>query len=197
MGIASLSTGLSGRTLRKIPFLAHANYLQCGEVKMFNYLEAMRQSIGKVFGDKRALKSGVGPVEHDVMFAQKPELELSKEINDINDQIFTEEIKENLERGDLWHHMLALSAAYRIFIPEGVNGHIVLNVKGEEIVKISKRTIKIDASKVLQNWDTRQIPRFKYEYTIKRLKLNKILFFLQELATFASGYRCRFSTSRN
>jgi antiviral helicase SKI2 len=69
--------------------------------------------------------------------------------------------KDGLERGDMWHQMLALSASYRIFLPEGVNGHTVLTVKGEEIMEITKRTLKIDAAKVLQNWDTRQIPRFK------------------------------------
>ena len=71
------------------------------------------------------------------------------------------ETRDGLERGELWHQMLGLSAQYRIFIPEGVNGHSILTVKSQDIIEISKRTIKIDASKILQNWDTRQIPRFR------------------------------------
>lgn len=68
---------------------------------------------------------------------------------------------ETLERGDLWHRILALSAQYRQFIPEGIGGHCVLQITHTNIVDVTKQTIKCDPTKIIQNWDNRQIPRFK------------------------------------
>lgn len=68
---------------------------------------------------------------------------------------------ENLERGELWHRMLSLSAENRNFVPEGMGGHCVLQITVGEIVAVTKQTIKCDPVRILQNWDNRQIPRFK------------------------------------
>ncbi|XP_050072111.1 pachytene checkpoint protein 2 homolog [Anopheles maculipalpis] len=53
--IVKLSAGQSGRTLRKIPFLAHALYVKKETDSMVNFLTAMRQAIRKVRKDKRLL----------------------------------------------------------------------------------------------------------------------------------------------
>lgn len=68
---------------------------------------------------------------------------------------------ENLERGELWHRILAMSAQYRHFIPEGIGGHCVLQINQTNVVDVVKQTIKCDPVKIIQNWDNRQIPRFK------------------------------------
>uniref|UniRef100_A0A182MED4 AAA+ ATPase domain-containing protein n=1 Tax=Anopheles culicifacies TaxID=139723 RepID=A0A182MED4_9DIPT len=54
--IVKLSAGQSGRTLRKIPFLAHALYVKKETDSMLNFLAAMRQAIRKVQNDKHLLK---------------------------------------------------------------------------------------------------------------------------------------------
>ncbi|XP_058468018.1 superkiller complex protein 2 [Malaya genurostris] len=68
---------------------------------------------------------------------------------------------DNLERGNTWHRMLALSARFSQFIPEGVGGHSVLQITVTDIDDVTKHTIKCDPIKIIQNWDNRQIPRFK------------------------------------
>ncbi|XP_053683863.1 SKI2 subunit of superkiller complex protein [Sabethes cyaneus] len=66
-----------------------------------------------------------------------------------------------LNRGKLWHQMLALSAQYRNFVPEDIGGHCVLQISVENIMMVTKHFIKCDPIKIIQNWDNRQIPRFK------------------------------------
>lgn len=68
---------------------------------------------------------------------------------------------ETLERGELWHRILALSAQFRQFIPEGIGGHCVLQITQKDVMDVTKQTIKCDPAKIIQNWDNRQIPRFK------------------------------------
>ncbi|XP_055628497.1 SKI2 subunit of superkiller complex protein [Toxorhynchites rutilus septentrionalis] len=70
-------------------------------------------------------------------------------------------VAENLERGELWHRMLSLSAGNRHFLPEGMGGHSVIQISVGDIVAVTKQTIKCDPVKILQNWDNRQIPRFR------------------------------------
>lgn len=45
MDISQLSIGLSGRALRKIPFLAHALFLEGNIVNMEQFFEAMKKAI--------------------------------------------------------------------------------------------------------------------------------------------------------
>ncbi|XP_058115995.1 pachytene checkpoint protein 2 homolog [Anopheles ziemanni] len=53
--VVELSTGLSGRTLRKIPFLAHAIFVKKESDSLLNFLSAMRQAIRKVRSDNELL----------------------------------------------------------------------------------------------------------------------------------------------
>ena len=100
--LASMSTGLSGRALRKIPFLAHANYLHHDSVKLADYMEAMKQAITKVFEDKRALTLHGSNGVKGVMFTQKPNTpDHSKNLDEINYKIFTEEINDDMEKLNL------------------------------------------------------------------------------------------------
>lgn len=65
------------------------------------------------------------------------------------------------DRGDLWHKMLSLTKKHEHFLPEGIGGHSVLTVKARDIVDVTKITMKVETEKVLQNWQQRQIPRFR------------------------------------
>jgi hypothetical protein len=45
------SEGLSGRTLRKIPFLAHAYYVQVPQVSLEDFIKAMHKAVVKQIAD--------------------------------------------------------------------------------------------------------------------------------------------------
>lgn len=80
----------------------------------------------------------------------------------LNNRKTTETVDtDTLDRGELWHRMLSLSAQYRNFIPEGVGGHCVLQISVSNVMIVTKLFIKCDPTKIIQNWDNRQIPRFK------------------------------------
>ncbi|XP_058838062.1 superkiller complex protein 2-like isoform X2 [Topomyia yanbarensis] len=68
---------------------------------------------------------------------------------------------DDIERGEMWHRMVALSAQNSQFVPEGVGGHSVLQITVSDLIDVTKHMIKCDANKIIQNWDNRQIPRFK------------------------------------
>jgi hypothetical protein len=46
------SEGLSGRSARKIPFLAHALHLQCPTSTLAQYLQAMELAVEQEFKDR-------------------------------------------------------------------------------------------------------------------------------------------------
>lgn len=50
--ISQISEGLSGRTLRKIPFLACSLFMQAADSTMISFLNAMEQSVKKQFEDR-------------------------------------------------------------------------------------------------------------------------------------------------
>jgi hypothetical protein len=47
------SEGLSGRTLRKIPFLAHAYYIQVPQVSLEDFLKAMHKAVIKQLSERK------------------------------------------------------------------------------------------------------------------------------------------------
>ncbi|PSN54097.1 hypothetical protein C0J52_03118 [Blattella germanica] len=47
------SEGLSGRTLRKIPFLAHAYYVQTPHVSLEDFIQAMQKAVSKQISDRQ------------------------------------------------------------------------------------------------------------------------------------------------
>jgi hypothetical protein len=47
------SEGLSGRTLRKIPFLAHAYYVQVPQVSLEDFIKAMHDAVVKQLSDSK------------------------------------------------------------------------------------------------------------------------------------------------
>lgn len=64
---------------------------------------------------------------------------------------------------DDWFKMLALASWRKIFLPEVIGGHIVLNIKSADIFEILyMRPLKINCETILRDWDNRQIPRFRY-----------------------------------
>lgn len=67
-----------------------------------------------------------------------------------------------VNRTGLWHRIVSLSYANKFFVPTGPMGdHTILTIKASSIVEISKTPIKCEADKIIQNWEQRQIPRFK------------------------------------
>ncbi|KAM3872658.1 pachytene checkpoint protein 2 homolog [Diretmus argenteus] len=57
--IAQKSKGLSGRILRKLPFLAHALFVKTSTVTMEKFLEAMDQAVDRQWEEKANLVNGV------------------------------------------------------------------------------------------------------------------------------------------
>jgi len=49
----SQSEGLSGRTLRKIPFLAHAYYVQVPQVSLEEFIKAMHKAVTKQLTERK------------------------------------------------------------------------------------------------------------------------------------------------
>lgn len=65
-------------------------------------------------------------------------------------------------RPEMWHRMMSLSHPHKFYVPSGAIGdHTILTIKASNIVEISKVSIKCEADKIIQNWEQRQIPRFK------------------------------------
>jgi antiviral helicase SKI2 len=62
---------------------------------------------------------------------------------------------------ELWHRMLGQSSKFQEFQPDLSNNHTVLTIKPQNILKISRTQLKCEQEKVIQNWEQRQIPRFK------------------------------------
>ncbi|XP_019479895.1 PREDICTED: pachytene checkpoint protein 2 homolog, partial [Hipposideros armiger] len=55
--ISRRSEGLSGRVLRKLPFLAHALYIQAPTVTLEGFLQALSLAVDKQFEDRKELSS--------------------------------------------------------------------------------------------------------------------------------------------
>lgn len=65
-------------------------------------------------------------------------------------------------KNELWHRMIALSHKHKFYSPSPlVGGHMICSIKSMHIVEITKSMIKCEADKIIQNWEQRQIPRFK------------------------------------
>lgn len=65
------------------------------------------------------------------------------------------------KKGEMWHRMIAMSQKNRLFLPKEIGGHTIVTVKACDISGITKTLIKCEADKIIQNWEQRQIPRFK------------------------------------
>lgn len=57
--------------------------------------------------------------------------------------------------------MLGLTPQYKHFHPEGFGGHIILTLEAENIIEVTKLSLKVEAEVIVNNWTQRQIPRFK------------------------------------
>ncbi|CAN0118354.1 unnamed protein product [Ectocarpus sp. 12 AP-2014] len=55
--VARLAEGLSGRALRKLPFQAHAFYVQRQSCTLAEFLSAMTRAVHKELGDRRSLET--------------------------------------------------------------------------------------------------------------------------------------------
>ncbi|XP_053690761.1 pachytene checkpoint protein 2 homolog [Sabethes cyaneus] len=55
--VARISVGLSGRSLRKVPFLAHALFVKQNETTLLKFLGAMRSAVRRMKADKGMLDS--------------------------------------------------------------------------------------------------------------------------------------------
>uniref|UniRef100_A0A1Q3EVE1 Putative thyroid receptor-interacting protein 13 n=1 Tax=Culex tarsalis TaxID=7177 RepID=A0A1Q3EVE1_CULTA len=66
--LAEQSVGLSGRSLRKVPFLAHALFVQRDETTLIKFLNAMRNAVRRMQADKSMLAAAAkrAPAAADV-----------------------------------------------------------------------------------------------------------------------------------
>ncbi|XP_013171008.1 PREDICTED: helicase SKI2W [Papilio xuthus] len=70
--------------------------------------------------------------------------------------------KYNFDLDESWFRMLSFTAMYEgIGTEEGTLNHAILCIAPKNIIAVTKMTLKIDASLIIQDWDKRQIPRFK------------------------------------
>jgi len=89
------------------------------------------------------------------------------ETNGLGDEIHLsvasgkEKSEEQNEPDPLWYKMLGLASKKKIFVPDGVGGHTVVTLAANDIVEILKEKVSIDTNLVFQDWEKRQIPRFR------------------------------------
>lgn len=65
-----------------------------------------------------------------------------------------------LDRGAIWHRMLALTKPPFGDI-ENVVGHKIITIEPIDIIDVAKIQMKIDAENIVNNWTQRQMPRFR------------------------------------
>lgn len=70
--------------------------------------------------------------------------------------------EHKLMRSELWHRMMSLSYKYKNFDwnDQGF-GHTIISIQSSNIVEITKVNLKCETDKIVQNWEQRQIPRFR------------------------------------
>lgn len=69
--------------------------------------------------------------------------------------------EEQYEPDPLWYKMLGLANKKKIFVPDEMGGHTVLTVTTSDIIGIVKNKVSVDTNLVIQDWEKRQIPRFR------------------------------------
>ncbi|XP_045502663.1 helicase SKI2W [Colias croceus] len=68
----------------------------------------------------------------------------------------------NFDLDDAWYRMLSFSAMYdHIGTEESTLEHTILTIAAKNIIAVTKTSLKIDASIIIQDWEKRQMPRFK------------------------------------
>lgn len=72
-----------------------------------------------------------------------------------------EKSKKHYEHDPFWYKMLGLASKKKVFIPDEVGGHTVLTVAADDIIDIVKNKVSVDTNLVFQDWEKRQIPRFR------------------------------------
>ncbi|XP_049877714.1 helicase SKI2W [Pectinophora gossypiella] len=68
----------------------------------------------------------------------------------------------NFDVDDNWFRMLSFSALYdSIGTEESTIDHTILCIAPKNVVAVTKMTLKIDPNLIIQDWEKRQMPRFK------------------------------------
>ncbi|XP_026314967.1 helicase SKI2W [Hyposmocoma kahamanoa] len=68
----------------------------------------------------------------------------------------------NFDIDDNWYRMLSFSALYDcIGTEESTLDHTILCIAQKNVIAVTKTTLKIDDKAIIQDWERRQIPRFK------------------------------------
>lgn len=87
----------------------------------------------------------------------------AKKESDINSTLSNlkiDDIKNTDQKNDEWFKMISFGQD-EIFQPDGIGGHEVLEIISTDILEITTKNIKVDANLVIQDWEKRQIPRFR------------------------------------
>ncbi|XP_063539452.1 superkiller complex protein 2 [Cydia strobilella] len=68
----------------------------------------------------------------------------------------------NFDIDESWYRMLSFSTLYNgIGTEESTMDHTILCIAPKNVMTVTKMTLKIDASIIIQDWEKRQMPRFK------------------------------------
>lgn len=81
-------------------------------------------------------------------------------LTDEADQSHEPNAQETDEKTNSWYKMLGL-ASEGLYTPVGAISHEILTIESDDIMKICNKSVKIDPELVKNDWDKRQIPRFK------------------------------------
>lgn len=65
----------------------------------------------------------------------------------------------NLDRGRMWHRMIALTKPR--YNQTNAGGHKIITIEPKDIIDVTKATIKLDYDAIINNWTQRQLPRFR------------------------------------
>lgn len=80
--------------------------------------------------------------------------------DEINITVNAPETIKREEKSDNWYKIIGFSKK-DLFVPEGVPGHEILTISASDVIEITTQSIKVDFQLVINDWEKRQIPRFK------------------------------------
>ncbi|XP_039757773.1 helicase SKI2W [Pararge aegeria] len=78
------------------------------------------------------------------------------------DTVKEDTVRYNFDVDENWYRMLSFSALYdNIGTEESTMDHTILCIAPKNVIAVTKMNLKIDANKIIQDFEQRQIPRFK------------------------------------
>lgn len=71
-------------------------------------------------------------------------------------------LASNKEDDAIWTKLLGISQLQKgLYYPTSKVSHAIVLIKAKQIWEVSRTQLKIEADKIVADWDNRQIPRFR------------------------------------